>query len=304
MYVRLQGQQALGDLGWFVDTTIGTQTASAGHEELTDRAARGLVTNSALTTALQDGARRPDLTDPRDHIKLGEQKRHFLRSSRKQSSLTAWVEAIGHLRALHGQIMASGQGTTSQFELIGEAMHLIQDSFAPAHVEREPRTGDILNIRVYGPNTPQGGHLFRIDPRDDIFTTKPSRALTLSAQKAIACSKEYLQMALRHIQLKQSPFWTPLSLTQQTERDLNAFISRRLWLRLPELRVGSRGEAVGILMGYLNGWLTLNASSLPLLQGSTFDSDMYNAVLAFQKAMGLKADGIVGRETWKKLLLP
>jgi peptidoglycan hydrolase-like protein with peptidoglycan-binding domain len=97
---------------------------------------------------------------------------------------------------------------------------------------------------------------------------------------------------------------TPLSLTQQTERDLNAFISRRLWLRLPELRVGSRGEAVGILMGYLNGWLTLNASSLPLLQGSTFDSDMYNAVLAFQKAMGLKADGIVGRETWKKLLLP
>jgi hypothetical protein len=29
-----------------------------------------------------------------------------------------------------------------------------------------------------------------------------------------------------------------------------------------------------------------------------------NAVLEFQKAMGFAADGRVGQETWKKLLLP
>jgi murein L,D-transpeptidase YcbB/YkuD len=29
-----------------------------------------------------------------------------------------------------------------------------------------------------------------------------------------------------------------------------------------------------------------------------------NAVLEFQKAMRLTADGMVGRQTWKKLLLP
>jgi hypothetical protein len=100
-------------------------------------------------------------------------------------------------------MMASSRWA-DQLKLIGEALHLIQDSFAPAHVEREPRTGDILNIGVYGPLAPQGNHLFRVDPRDDIFATKPPRMLTLNAQKAITCSKEYLQMALRHIQLKQS----------------------------------------------------------------------------------------------------
>jgi len=308
VYIQMQHQQGLGELGWFIDRIIGSTRTPTGHEILTERAARGLIKNSADLAALIAGSRRPDLADPQDHIKPGEEKRHFLRSI-TYSPLHAWFYAIDHLQKLHQQMMASSN-RADQFMLISEALHLIQDSFAPAHVERDPRTEDILNIRVYGPKAPLGNHLFRIDPRDDIFTTKPPRALTLSAQKAITCSKEYLRMALRHIRLKQlPPQLTSLPLIQQTARDLKAFISRRLWLRLPDLRVGSRGEAVGILIAYLNGWMLQNApsllSSLRLPKGAspTFDSNTHDAVLAFQKAKGLSNNGIVERPTWEKLLL-
>ncbi len=303
MYIQMRHQQGLGELGWFIDRIIGSTRTPTGHEILTKRAAHGLINNSADLAALIAGSRLPDLADPRDHIKLGEESRHFLRSI-KQSPLNAWWSAINHLRTLHQQMMASSN-RVDQFMLIGEALHLIQDSFAPAHVEREPPTGDILNIRVYGPNAPQGNHLFRIDPRDDTFTTKPPRTLTLNAQKAITCNKEYLQMALRHIQLKQLPFWTPLSLTQQTKRDLNAFIAHRLWLRRPELRIGSRGDWVSEFEAFFNGSTFSLNLNLPVLNThGKFDSDMQRAVIAFQKAMRLTADGIVGRKTWEKLLLP
>ena len=303
MYIHMRHQQGLGELGWFIDRMIGPTRTPTGHEELTKRAARGLIKNSADLAALIAGSRRPDLADPQDHIKPGEESRHFLRSI-KQSPLDAWWSAIRHLQTLHHQMMASSN-RANQFMLIGEALHLIQDSFAPAHVEREPRTGDILNIRVYGPLAPQGNHLFRIDPRDDIFATKPPRMLTLDAQKAITCSNEYLQMALRHIQLKQLPSWIPLSLTQQTARALNAFISHRLWLRRPELRIGSSGDWVSEFAGRFNGSTVRINLNLPTLNThGKFDSDMRTAVLAFQNATDLKANGIVGRRTWQKLLLP
>ena len=298
MYIQMRHQQGPGGLGWFIDRKIGSTKTPTGHEILTERAASGLIKNSTDLAALIDGSRRPDLADLQDHIKLGEEHRHFLRSI-KQSSLDAWWSAINHLKSLHQQMMASSP--VDQFKLIGEALHLIQDSFAPAHVEREPRTGDILHIRVYSPNAPPGNHLFHVDPRDDIFTTQPTRMLTFNARKAIACSKEYLQMALRHIQLK--PLWPLFSRTPA--RDLNAFISRRLWLLRPELRIGSRGDWVSEFAGRYNGSsLILDLNLPPLPSHGIFDSDMLTAVLAFQNATGLTEKGIVGRQTWQKLLLP
>lgn len=55
---------------------------------------------------------------------------------------------------MNGEFDVASTNRAYQFSLIGEALHLIQDSFAPAHVEREQRTGDILNIRVYDPKPP------------------------------------------------------------------------------------------------------------------------------------------------------
>jgi len=295
MYIPIKSEPRLSGLGWFIDATIGTTRTSAGHEKLTELAASGLVKDPNDLAALNNGTRLPDLADPKDHIKSGEEHRHFLRSV-KHSSLEAWGFAIGHLKILHQQMMSSSNPVT-QFRLIGEALHLIQDSFAPAHVNREPATGDILNIFSYGPTAPRDNHLFHVDPRDNPFTTKPRPALTPDARRAIGCSREYLRMALRHIQLKQMPFHDP-------KRDLNAFISRRLWLKRPDLRLGSSGVWVQELEGWLNGAIGARNLNVSLLRtGGKFDSDMQAAVLAFQNATSLTPNGIVGKETWQKLLL-
>ena len=305
MDVRMYSPRGLGGLGWFIDTSIGTTKTPEGHEILTRQAARGIISGADLF-ALVDGARRPDLADPSDHIKLGEQNRHFLRSI-NQPAWSAWFSAVDHLRFLHQNMLASAN-RADELRLIGEALHLIQDSFAPAHVEREPRTGDILNLRIYDPKPPAGEHTFLVDARDSLWQSPRAGAsppkLAAAASDAVTASREYLKMALGHLRLRQSPLSFPGPLAKHTARDLNAFIARRLWFRFPDLRAGAQGWPVGALHGPLNSWLVVNASNLPLLQGSTFDSATRSAVLEFQKALGLRPDGTVGRETWRKLLLP
>jgi hypothetical protein len=69
MYIQPYGVQNSSGLGWFIDTRIGTAKTPAGHEILTEQAARGVITNRADLTALLNGARRPDLANPQDHIK-------------------------------------------------------------------------------------------------------------------------------------------------------------------------------------------------------------------------------------------
>ena len=65
----------------------------------------------------------------------------------------------------------------------------------------------------------------------------------------------------------------------------------------PMLRTGSRGDAVRKLQELLNakGYTCGNVDGI-------FGSKTYAAVLAFQKANGLPADGIVGPLTWGKLV--
>lgn len=65
----------------------------------------------------------------------------------------------------------------------------------------------------------------------------------------------------------------------------------------PMLRTGSRGDAVRKLQELLNakGYTCGSVDGI-------FGSKTYAAVLAFQKANGLGADGIVGPLTWGKLV--
>lgn len=65
----------------------------------------------------------------------------------------------------------------------------------------------------------------------------------------------------------------------------------------PMLRTGSRGDAVRKLQELLNakGYTCGSVDGI-------FGSKTYAAVLAFQKANGLAADGIVGSLTWGKLV--
>ena len=62
--------------------------------------------------------------------------------------------------------------------------------------------------------------------------------------------------------------------------------------KMPEIQHGSEGRAVKVLQVILGG-LTIDGD---------FGAKTKNAVLKFQKANGLTADGIVGPKTWTKLL--
>ena len=209
----------LGGFGWFVNTRF----TRAGHEELTRRAASGLVPTPTLDYgALIEGVRRPDTASLTAHLHLGQQRRHFLRSHILQTQSAAYADAIGQLRDLHRRILGTTSDRREQFRLIGEALHLIQDSYSPAHVKRDA-TGRISRIMNYGPAnlvapaaaimTPPLGpfaiplarreHLFPADPRDSIYSTIGGSTLKPEAMQALVASRTFLQMFLP--QLSRSP---------------------------------------------------------------------------------------------------
>jgi V8-like Glu-specific endopeptidase len=72
----------------------------------------------------------------------------------------------------------------------------------------------------------------------------------------------------------------------------------------PTLRRGSQGPAVTELQTRLNTWLMRTPSAgLPLIiVDGAFGSKTDGAVRAFQRAMNLQVDGVVGPQTWGALL--
>ena len=56
------------------------------------------------------------------------------------------------------------------------------------------------------------------------------------------------------------------------------------------IKIGSKGEDVKVLQGYLN-----------LTQDGVFGNKTHEAVIAFQKSHHLVADGVVGKNTWEAL---
>src|SRR5439155_3138035 len=114
---------------------VKTALSKEGHELLTRTAAKGL--SKSELDALTKGVRAPDVNGPiTNHIKLKEQKRHSLRKTLTQKTRPALGETVGHLHKLHSDALAASN-RTKQLEIVGEALHLIQDSFSPAHVERK-----------------------------------------------------------------------------------------------------------------------------------------------------------------------
>lgn len=196
----------LDGLGWFVKTKFTRE----GHEELTNRAASGLVPTPTLDyKALIEGVRRPDTASLTAHLHLGQQRRHFLRSHILQGQSSAYTDAVGHLRDLHRRILGTISNREEQFRLIGEALHLIQDSYSPAHVKRDA-SGRIERIMNYGPTNLVAPavlppvtfplalreHLFPADPRDSVYSTSGGGTLKPEAQRAVVASRAFLQMIL------------------------------------------------------------------------------------------------------------
>lgn len=113
---------------------------------------------------------------------------------------------------------------------------------------------------------------------DGIFGAKTYAAVT-AFQKANSLGVDGIVGKLTWAKLYDA---TPVNVTPVTTQ--------------PMLRTGSRGDAVRKLQELLNakGYICGSVDGI-------FGSKTYAAVLAFQKANGLAADGIVGSLTWAKL---
>src|SRR2546428_3610888 len=153
----------------------------AGHERVTEVAARGLL--GVDLKALVEGVRRVDVGSSFvsfvpamvNQIRPSQQRRHALRGTFCEPIRLALREIRGHLsdlwtKAVRQQRQGAARAATGW---IGEALHLIQDSYSDAHVWRIRGTAGrfpIVYIRYFGlqgAGAPLEHHLGRDpDPRD------------------------------------------------------------------------------------------------------------------------------------------
>jgi hypothetical protein len=202
-----------------------------GHEILTRVAMRRLPLTGADQSALLLGVIRPDRGGrsywnfPRsalESLKAAAQPAHALRPT-PSSTVSAALRLIrARFAHLHRRAMRATSRSTA-LEWLGEALHLLQDSFSSAHVERVGGTGRIRHIRAFfirlgWPPLSRAPHEHNApsDPRDDVYL---HGALRPEARAAIRASRAFLMMALRHLRAPRSP---------RHGIELRAFMSRYL----------------------------------------------------------------------------
>lgn len=182
-----------------------------GHEVLTRLAMRGLPLTTAEKAAVELGVIRPDRGGqsywnfPRAalaSLKAAAQPAHALRPTPSASVAAA-------LRLIHQKFIelyrkaVSAKSRSMAYSWLGEALHLLQDSFSSAHVERVSGTGSIRNIRAFyirvgWPPLSRAPHEHNApsDPRDDVYLHGRLRP---EATAAVLASREFLKMAIRHL---------------------------------------------------------------------------------------------------------
>ena len=193
-----------------------------GHEVLTRMAASGLVAGPDLAAVVL-GVIRPDRGGasywnfPRAALHsfdAAAQKSHSLRRSPTTTLGAALAEIREHLKTLYHTATGARTRQTA-LEWVGEAMHLIQDSYSGAHVERAVGAGPggsspIRRIRAFyvtvwppSRSTSPGEHNVPSDPRDSIWAGPG--VMRHEATLAINASRDYLQMLLRHLASPGAP---------------------------------------------------------------------------------------------------
>jgi hypothetical protein len=178
-----------------------------GHSNLTRKIAESFrELTSQNVDALVDGSRRPDKDPPTLGQQTDEcqQRRHCLRGRLCQEVNAALQDIRGHLAKLYRDAFVDPN--QPNFELLGEALHLIQDSYSPAHTEREqfmgpPYLGAIKYVRVWNPISPgfPTEHGYPADARDSLDL------LTATGVAAATASREFLKMAVDRIKTPGSP---------------------------------------------------------------------------------------------------
>lgn len=205
-----------------------------GHEALTRAAWAGLDLTPDQQAALLRGVRAPD-------VGLAGLLRSALPHAQKRHALRAWSgtaveKAISELRdfitATH--LGALRRGGSDRWVAFGAVLHALQDSYSPAHTQREG--GRIMRVKHWGPldplrrrlhGDPPDEHGFPNDPRDRVAPDGPT---TAEAQAAVAATRDYLELALRHAAVR------PLDSVH--DRELTALLDRHV-------RGASDGHGVG-----------------------------------------------------------
>jgi hypothetical protein len=202
-----------------------------GHEILTRHAMSGLPLSAADRSAIELGVIRPD-RGGRSYwnfplsaiasLKAAAQPAHSLRPSPTATTATALRLIRARFITLYRRAMSASTRPTA-LEWLGEALHLLQDSYSGAHVDRVGGSGRIRYIRAFfirvgwpPRSTAPGEHNAPSDTRDDVLS---GGALRPEARAAIAASRVFLTMALRHLRAPRSP-------SNMTE--LRTFITRYL----------------------------------------------------------------------------
>jgi|GEM_PF-3064426 len=206
-------------VGWTVKIP---KLAPSGHETITARAAKGLSLSTDELEALRKGVRDPDLVPLRPvksivwrmakkHCFPSTQAQHFLRRHPYQSIRKAYEDAIRLLKSLHGKV---GKKPIN-FRMAGRALHLIQDSFSPAHTARDAKQRIIFirNFSCIGLSKAPKGHGFT-DERDKISVSSKS------ATHAVAASHAYLRLLLVQEGRLRPALGTPGSLEEFIQRFL------------------------------------------------------------------------------------
>lgn len=155
-----------------------------------------------------------------------EQKKHFLRwysglpawRAATRPLVADWADAVAYLRS---ELLAAYRAPVGQeAPALGRALHALQDSYSPAHVERGP-SGRIRAMAYY----PGSHHL--VDERDAIRTAKGE--LTPEAGQAVTASRELLLGFDRERTQDEAAF----------ERWIEGFTARYLALSPPRREVAN-----------------------------------------------------------------
>lgn len=228
-----------GGLGWSCEFRVrGQLLGNAGHEVIT-RAAIGSGTiaftvggvpasHTLSSTDIADiilGNRSVDLgTHDADDSGAGvtavfnpsEQRRHALRATYFQSQTAARADIVSEFARAHGAILGERDPRRAMRRL-GVALHLVQDSFSPAHIERNPSRGWCVNyIRNYGTGLSPREHGKPSDDRDSVGAAASAAARA----RATAASQRYLQIVFKALRGARAP--DPVA-AAEAARELAAF---------------------------------------------------------------------------------
>ena len=122
-----------------------------------------------------------------------EQKRHALRSTLTQTQPAALADIRAEFARAHRAVLRE-PGARRRMRLIGVVLHLIQDSFSPAHSARDPtRSWCISRVRNYGRGRAPAEHDTPGDARDSVTGTGASGPVG----QATAWSSRYLQIVMK-----------------------------------------------------------------------------------------------------------